>query len=105
MIDAMSATEAIFTARKEVQREVHPMKTVEENLAKLKGSAIYTKLDANSGFWQIPLDEESGLLTTFVTPFGRFCHLGSVQLQRYFSALCPISWRASRAIYATWTMS
>ena len=43
----------------EVLREVHPMRTVEDNLAKLAGSSVYTKLDANSGFWQIPLDEES----------------------------------------------
>ena len=56
-----------------VQREIHPMATVDENLAKLQGSSIFSKLDANSGFWQIPLDEESRLLTTFVTPFGRFC--------------------------------
>jgi len=34
---------------------------------------VYTKLDANSGFWQIPLSPESALLTTFMTPFGRFC--------------------------------
>ena len=26
-----------------------------------------------SGFWQKPLHEESQLLTTFITPFGRFC--------------------------------
>jgi len=30
-------------------------------------------LDANSGFWQIPLAKESKLLTTFITSFGRFC--------------------------------
>ena len=35
-----------------VAREVHPMKDVDENLAKLQGSVIYSKLDANSGFWQ-----------------------------------------------------
>ena len=49
------------------------MANVEDNLAKLKDSKIFTKLDANSGFWQIPLDEDSRLLTTFVTPFGRYC--------------------------------
>jgi hypothetical protein len=58
---------------KAVMREVHPMTTVDENLAKLQGSQIFTKLDANSGFWQIPLDPSSRLLTTFVTPYGRFC--------------------------------
>ena len=34
--------------------------------------ALFNKLDANSGFWQIPLAEESRSLTTFVTPFGRY---------------------------------
>ena len=55
-----------------VRREVHPMTSVDESLAKLGGSTIFSKLDANSGFYQIPLDPESALLTTFVTPFGRF---------------------------------
>ncbi|XP_048583904.1 uncharacterized protein K02A2.6-like [Nematostella vectensis] len=58
---------------KAVKREIHPMASVDENLAKLKDSKVFTKLDANSGFWQIPLDEESRLLATFVTPFGRYC--------------------------------
>ena len=34
----------------------------------------FTKLDANRGFWQLPLDEEIQLPTTFNTPFGRFCY-------------------------------
>ena len=58
---------------KSVKREVHPMKSVDDHLAKLKNSNVFTKLDANSGFWQVPLDEGSRLLTTFVTPFGRYC--------------------------------
>ena len=58
---------------KAFQREIHQMPSVDENLGKLGDSKIFSKLDANSGFRQIPLDEESKLLTTFVTPFGRFC--------------------------------
>ena len=58
---------------KAVKREIHPMCSVDENLAKIQNSKIFTKLDANSGFWQIPLDPSSRLLTTFVTPFGHFC--------------------------------
>ena len=29
---------------------------------------------ANRDYWEIPLDEESQLLTTFNTPFGRLCY-------------------------------
>ena len=44
---------------KSVQREVHPMSSVDESLAKLGNSKLFSKLDANSGFWQLPLDNES----------------------------------------------
>ena len=29
-------------------------------------------MDANSGFWQVRLEEESREYTTFITPFGRY---------------------------------
>ena len=56
-----------------VLREVHPLPKVDETLAQMTGAAVFSKLDANCGFWQIPLDESSRKLTTFITPFGRFC--------------------------------
>ena len=56
-----------------VLREVHPLPRVDETLALLAGATVFSKLDANSGFWQIPLAKESQLLTTFITPFGRYC--------------------------------
>ena len=56
-----------------VSRERHLLPAVEQTLAQLAGAQVFTKLDANSGFWQIPLAKESALLTTFITPFGRFC--------------------------------
>ncbi|UYV79867.1 K02A2.6-like [Cordylochernes scorpioides] len=55
-----------------ILREIHPIPVVEHTLAQLKGAKLFTKLDANSGFWQIPLSSESSALTTFITPFGRF---------------------------------
>ena len=56
-----------------VRQEFHPLPRVEETLAQLTGVRVFTKLDANSGFWQIPLARKSRLLTTFITPFGRYC--------------------------------
>lgn len=55
-----------------VQREYHPMPSTEELLGELNGAKVFSKLDANSGYWQMPLSEESKDITTFITPFGRF---------------------------------
>lgn len=38
----------------------------------LAGARIFSKLDANMRFWQIPLTEDSAKLTTFITPYGRY---------------------------------
>uniref|UniRef100_A0A3B1IHV4 ribonuclease H n=1 Tax=Astyanax mexicanus TaxID=7994 RepID=A0A3B1IHV4_ASTMX len=56
-----------------VKRERHILPSVEHTLGQLEGAKIFSKLDANSGFWQIPLSKNSALLTTFISPFGRFC--------------------------------
>lgn len=54
-------------------RPRYQLPTVKSTLAKINGS-VFTKLDANSGFYQIKLSSESQLMTTFLTPFGRFCY-------------------------------
>ena len=56
-----------------VLRENHPIPAVEDSLAHLHGARLFSKVDANSGFWQVPLSTESQLLTTFITPYGRYC--------------------------------
>ena len=56
-----------------VMREIHLLPKVDITLAQLSGAKIFTKLDTNSGFWQVPLSKESRLQTTFITPYGRFC--------------------------------
>ena len=38
----------------------------------MSGAKYFSKLDASSGYWQIPLDEASSNLTAFSTPFGRY---------------------------------
>ena len=56
-----------------VKREVYPLPRISDMLSDLKEGVMFSKLDANSGFWQVKLDPKSKLLTTFVTPWGRFC--------------------------------
>ncbi|KAL8596260.1 hypothetical protein ACOMHN_021300 [Nucella lapillus] len=50
-----------------VKREVYAMPAVEETLSKISEGKVFTKIDANLGFYQIPLDDESSKLTTFGT--------------------------------------
>ena len=40
---------------------------------KLSGAKIFSKLDTKNGYWSVKLDRESQLLTTFNSPFGRYC--------------------------------
>ena len=57
---------------KALKRPHYPMKTVDEISAKTHGAKMFSKLDAQNGYWQVKLDEESSKLTTFNTPWGRY---------------------------------
>jgi hypothetical protein len=48
------------------------MPTIEEILPELAKAKVFSVADAKNGFWQVKLDEVSGYLTTFWTPFGRY---------------------------------
>jgi hypothetical protein len=48
-------------------RERYTLPTISDIYARLSGSTMYTTLDAQSGFHQIPIDERSSKLTTFLT--------------------------------------
>ena len=62
-----------FTQMNEaVCREKFILPSVEHTLGMLAGATIFSKLDANAGFWQIPITSESAKYTTFITPFGRY---------------------------------
>ena len=44
---------------KSVKRERHLLPAVDQTLAQLSAAQVFSTLDANSGFWQIPLDPHS----------------------------------------------
>ena len=54
-------------------REHFQLPTIKDITTRLTGARIFSKLDANHGYWQIPLSNSSQLLTTFNSPFGRYC--------------------------------
>ena len=51
----------------------HSIPTVDETLAQLSGVTIFSKIDANLGFWQTLLTKESQAYNTFTSAFGRYC--------------------------------
>ena len=58
-----------------IKRPKYQMPTVDEVLPKLAKAKVFTVLDAKDCFYQVKLDKESSLLTTFWTPFGRYRYL------------------------------
>ena len=69
-------------ANKAVKREKHLMPTIDDLVADLNGSTVFTTLDLSSGYHQLELAEESRHITTFST------HLG---LRRYKRLLFGIN--------------
>ena len=56
-----------------LKRAQQHIPTMEELTHRFANAKVFSKLDAKSGYWSIELDEDSQLLTTFNSPFGRFC--------------------------------
>ena len=77
-LDPLDLNEAIC-------RDHHKMPTVEEVVHEIVHSHFFTKLDAHHGYWSIILNQDSSLLTTFKSPFGRYCFL-----QLPFGLVCSL---------------
>ena len=71
-----------------IKRPHYSTKTLEEALAEIPNAKYFSKLDAQSGYWQLKLDDKSSYLTTFNTPHGRYrfkrLPFGLVCAQDYF---------------------
>ena len=67
---------------------IHNAKTFSELTSHIGKVMYVSKIDANSGFWTLPMDPDSQLLMTFNMPWGRFCFLkmpfGLNQSQYFF---------------------
>ena len=60
-----------------ILREHFTLPILEDVLHELRDAKVFSRADLASGYWQVKLDEESRLLTTFQTCFGRYRYLGS----------------------------
>lgn len=60
---------------KAVRREHFPLNNFDDIVTRIGGSKVFSTLDANMGYFQMKLTEESANFTTFNTPFGRFKYL------------------------------
>nr|XP_050025120.1 uncharacterized protein K02A2.6-like [Dermacentor andersoni] len=58
---------------KVVLRERHILPTFEQVLGLLGDAKVFSKLDATASFHQVKLAEDSQELTTFITPYVRYC--------------------------------
>ena len=53
-------------------RERYPLPIIEDIFPEISKAKVFSKVDLKSGYWHCQLDEESSLLTTIITPFGRY---------------------------------
>ena len=56
-------------------KDVFPLPLVDDCLDTLAGSVWFTKLDANSAYWQVIIKEEDRSKTAFITKYGLFEHV------------------------------
>ena len=67
-------------------------------IAQIRGFTHCSKIDANSGFWTLPLNATSQLLTTFDTPLGHYCFLkhpfGLCESQYFFQFYMDLNFKA-----------
>ena len=60
------------TINRVLRFNVHNAHMFQDIVSSLATISKVSKIDANSGFWTLPMNEESQLLTTFNTPWGQF---------------------------------
>ena len=58
---------------KVLRRSHYPTPTVDDILPALSRARVFSTVDTKNGFWHVELDDDSSRLTTFNSPFGRFC--------------------------------
>ncbi|KAK2720481.1 hypothetical protein QYM36_004385, partial [Artemia franciscana] len=78
---------------KAIKRPYYPVPSFDDAVAELDGAAVFSRLDARSGYWILPLSTRSSYYTTFSTIYGRYrwkrCPFGLV-IGRYQNTINDI---------------
>ena len=82
---------------KSVLRERHPLPAVEQVLAQLSGAKVFTKLDANLGFFQNPFGDFYNPIWTLLFLWPTL--LASPLPLNTSSSKCPTSWMGCQLVY------
>ena len=76
------------TINKALRFNVHNARTFQDVMSFIRKVTKVSKIDANSGFWTLPMDNQSQLLATFNMLWGRYCFVkmpfGLNQAQYFF---------------------
>lgn len=59
-------------ASQAIERDQHPVHTVEDLVVDLNGSTVFSNIDLNQGYYPLELEEYSWSVTTFATQIGLF---------------------------------
>ena len=83
-----------------------PLPRIDDILDRLAGSAVYTAIDLKSGYWKIPMHEDSIAQTVFSTPDGHYefldCHLDCVMRHQILAGQCTRYLVTCRIYKYTW---
>ncbi|XP_055883579.1 uncharacterized protein K02A2.6-like [Biomphalaria glabrata] len=55
-----------------LKREHYRLPTFEDTLPQFENAKVFSKLDVKEAYWHVRLDKESSILTTMITPYGRY---------------------------------
>jgi hypothetical protein len=88
----------------------YPMPTIDQAFDQLDGAVVFSVLDLNSAYYQIPLSAQSRQVTAFCTPFGLFefnklpmgISIGSQGLSRVIDEL--FADLNGRSVFNFWTI-
>ena len=86
-----------------IKRPVHPFPYAQDIMKNIPpGTKVFAKLDALQGYHQVPLDEESQLLTTFLLPTGKYKYLrGPMGLRSTNDVYCAKSDKTTHGVPST----